>query len=191
MTGWLDLGPGPWGGRSRGALALALGLALIAAPAWASTPDGGGLGKVAQAAGLSRGVESLIAEIRKQSFSLEKRDRELSRREEAVKKLEALLDQRVAEVEQMRAEVERRIDSWVALDGDRVDNLSKVYSTMPPERAAALLSGLELDLSVAIVQRMKKKHSAAVLAAMRSERALVISRRLLDPLDPDTDEKRP
>ncbi len=173
-------------GRCMAALTVATG--VLGASATATTPTSGSLGRVAESAGLSRGVESLIAEIRKQSFSLEKRGRELARREAAVQEIERLLDERVAEIEQMRDEVERRIERWVSLDGDRVEKLSKVYSSMPPERAALLLSGLELDLSVAIVQHMKKKQSAAVLAAMRSERALVISRRLLEPLDPETDE---
>ena len=60
--------------------------------------------------------------------------------------------------------------------------LAKLYAAMPPARAANLLSGLDLDLSVEIIRKMKQKPAAALLASMKSKRALAISRRLTDPL---------
>ncbi len=144
---------------------------------------------VAAAKGMSRGVDSLIAEIRKREFTLQKRGLELEQREKAVMKLEAVVEARVAELEVVREEIERRITSWTNLENDRIVQLSKVYSAMPPNKAANLVGKIELDLSVAIVRKMKKKQSAALLAAMRTEKALTISNRLLDPLNPATDEK--
>ena len=133
---------------------------------------------------LSRGVESLIGEIRKREFSLEKRGRELERREAAVAKLDSLIDDRLAELQSLREAIEQRIADWSQRDGDRVASLAKLYAAMPPEKSARLLAGMDLDLSVEVVRKMKQKQGAALLGAMSSKRAVAISRRLLNPLGP-------
>lgn len=165
----------------------------------ASTPDahrGGSAGPVelpdATAAllsrpGFSKGVDLVLAEVRARESELARRELELAERESAVKELEGMVAERAGELEKIRAEVETRILAWSSQGGDRIDQLSGVYSAMPPGEAAELLSKLELDLAVSVIQRMKKKVSAAVLAAMKPDRALLVSRRILQPLDPATD----
>lgn len=137
--------------------------------------------------GFSKGVDLILAEVRARETDLARRELELAERESAVAELEGMVAQRAGELEKIRAEVETRILAWSSQGGDRIDQLSGVYSVMPPGEAAELLSKLELDLAVSVIQRMKKKVSAAVLAAMKPDRALLVSRRILKPLDPATD----
>lgn len=143
-----------------------------------------------RARGLSDGVEGLIKQISDREVELTRRQRDLDDRERSIAELEARVEKSVGELERVQAEIERRIETWLVKDGDRVTQLSKVYSVMPPVKAARLLEKLDLDLSVKIVQKMKKKQSAALLSEMRSERALVISRRLVEPLNPGLDEAK-
>ena len=139
------------------------------------------------APGLSRGVDAIIAEIRKREVDLALREQRVAERERTVAELEGMIEQRSMDLDRVRQEVEDRIEGWSAQGRDRVEQLAGVYSAMPAERAGRLLDKLELDLAVSVVRSMKKKSSAAVLAAMRADRALLVSRRILKPLDPRTD----
>lgn len=139
------------------------------------------------APGLSRGVDAIIAEIRKREVELALREQRVAERERAVVELEGMIDKRATDLDRIREEVENRIEDWSRQGQDRVSQLADVYSSMPPERAGSLLNKLELDLAVSVVRSMKKKSSASVLAAMRADRALLVSRRMLKPLDPNTD----
>lgn len=139
------------------------------------------------APGLSRGVDSIIAEIRKREIALALREQRVAERERAAAEIETRLDDKAIGLDRIREEVENRISRWSSQGEDRVQQLANVYSAMPPQKAGKLLDQLDLDLSVEVVRHMKKKSSANVLGAMRSERALMISRRILMPLDPRTD----
>jgi len=136
---------------------------------------------------LSRGVESILAQVREREVELVLREQAVAERERTVAELEQRIDQRARELDRIRAEVEDRIHAWASQGGDRIAQLAKVYSEMPEQKAGNLLARLDLDLAVSVIRQMKKKSSAGVLAAMPSERALLVSERLLKPLDPTTD----
>ena len=139
------------------------------------------------APGLSRGVDAIIEEIRKREVELALREQRIAERERAVVELETLTEKRSTDLDRVRQEIEDRISEWSSQGRDRVSQLSDVYASMPPEKAGRLLDKLDLDLAVSILRSMKKKSSAAVLASMRADRALLVSRRMLKPLDPSTD----
>lgn len=149
--------------------------------------DSGDAPLLLRAPGLSKGVDAIVAEIRKREVDLALREQRVAERERAVVELESMIETRTIELDRIRQEIENRIAEWTAQGPDRVTQLSDVYSSMPPQKAGALLGKLDLDLAVAVVRGMKKKKSAGVLAAMRPDRALRLSRRLLQPLDPRTD----
>ena len=139
------------------------------------------------APGLSRGVDAIIEEIRKREVELALREQRIAERERAVIELEALIEERSTDLDRIRQEIEDRISEWSSQGRDRVAQLSDVYAAMPPEKAGRLLDKLELDLAVSVLRSMKKKSSAAVLGSMRADRALLVSRRMLKPLDPSSD----
>ena len=139
------------------------------------------------APGLSRGVDAIIEEIRKREVEIALREQRVAERERAVVELEGMIGQRSTDLDRVRQEIEDRIAEWSSQGRDRVTQLADVYAAMPPEKAGRLLDKLELDLAVSVVRNMKKKASAAVLSSMRADRALLVSRRMLKPLDPSTD----
>jgi flagellar motility protein MotE (MotC chaperone) len=159
-----------------------------------SLRDEGEAPDLLRAPGLSKGVDSIIAEIRKREVDLALREQRVAERERSVVELETMIETRSMELDRIRQEVEDRIAEWTSQGQDRVSQLASVYSSMPPDKAGDLLGRLDLDLAVSVLRGMKKKSSAGVLAAMQPDRALLVSRRLLKPLDPRTDPpaaKRP
>ncbi len=157
------------------------------AGAEAAAPEHVDLAPLLSGPGYSRGVDSILAEVQAREVAIAQREVELAEREVSVKELEAMVAERAAELERIRAEVENRIVAWTSQGQDRIGQLSGVYAAMPPGDVAELLGKLELDLAVSVIRQMKKKVSASVLAAMKPDRALLISRRILQPLDPATD----
>ena len=137
----------------------------------------------AQAAGASSS-EALLAKIQEHTRSLEAREREIEARELAAAELEREALRILEEVRTVRRVIEQRLEEWEETKGDRVARLAKVYSEMPPDRAAPLLESLGQDLAVEVVARMKPKDSAGVLALMSNPSALRISRSVAKPLAP-------
>lgn len=128
--------------------------------------------------------EALLAKVQAQTRSLETREREVEARELAAAELEREALRILDEARSVRLVIERRLEEWEETKGDRVARLAKVYSEMPPDRAAPLLEQLGQDLATEVVARMKPKDSAGVLALMSNPNALRISRSVAKPLAP-------
>jgi flagellar motility protein MotE (MotC chaperone) len=127
----------------------------------------------------------LLEEIRSQNALLDRRERKIEERERTLGELEFLVEERLAEIERIRGILESRIEAWEQQNGDRVRRLAKIYSEMPPGRAAPLIESLDVELATRILSRMKYKDSAAVMALLSPERALRVSRQVAHPLSFD------
>jgi flagellar motility protein MotE (MotC chaperone) len=161
---------------SRVAWALLAGLALVPCAVRAEPSD---------ATAGEPAVGALLAEIRTRQAELERREDELADRERRVDEAQAALDAQAAELERLAADVERRIAAWQEEHGDTIRRLARIYAAMPPDRAAALLERLDVELATQVVSRMKDKQSAAVLGHVSRERAVAMSRRVAQPLAMD------
>lgn len=136
------------------------------------------------AAGIDRSAlsaERLLLEIRSRKASLDEREHELDARESSVVELEARVSERIEELKSVRLDLAQRLSVLDEESEARVQTLTKVYAAMPPNRAAPLLEAIDADLATAILRRMKTKKSAAVIALMSQEEALLLSRRVAQP----------
>ena len=128
------------------------------------------------------GVATLLEEIRLHQLQLDRRARELDDRERQVEELERLAAERLAELEELATVVEQRIAAWEESKGDSIRQLAKIYSSMPPGRAAPLLEQMDVELATQLVAKMKHKDSASVMSLLSEERALAMSRQVAHPL---------
>jgi flagellar motility protein MotE (MotC chaperone) len=155
-------------------LLVCAGLALLASTGTGETPR--------DSDSREYGVTTLLEDIRNHQAELDRRSRALSDRERQVEELERLATQRLAELEELSDTVERRIAAWEESNGDTVRQLAKIYSSMPPQKAAPLLEEMDVELATQLVAKMKYKDSAAVLSLVSEERALTMSRKVAHPL---------
>jgi len=156
------------------AVLVCVGIALLAIEGRSETPD--------DPNACEYGVTSLLEELRAHQLEHDRRARELDDREHHVEDLERAANERLAELEEMADTVEKRIAAWERSNGDAVRQLAKIYSSMPPHRAAPLLEQLDVELATQIVAKMKHKESASVLSLLSQERALAMSRNVAKPL---------
>lgn len=68
--------------------------------------------------------------------------------------------------------------TFISEQDEAAGRLAKMYEAMKPESAAVILAGLEMEVTLAILSRMKERQAARVLSLMEPGRAAQISTRL-------------
>lgn len=137
------------------------------------------------------GLAPILTELRAKQSELERRERELDDRERHAGELEAKAEARLAEAAALVGQLEQRIADFEAAQGDKaMARVARIYGSMPPRAAAALIDRLELELATRIVAKMKPDQSSELLPLLAPERALALSRRVARPLAANVLEKR-
>ena len=74
-----------------------------------------------------------------------------------------------------KEEIEKQQAQREAAEKKRVTKLARLYNDMKAENAAKVMETLDIDLCIAILQRMDEGNAAKVLAAFEPERAAQIT----------------
>ncbi len=102
---------------------------------------------------------------------LDKRAKELDTHEAFLKVAEQRVDQKIKEMETLRTQLQAMVNQVSETQAAQLDNLVKVYETMKPEDAAKIFETLDMPILLRVVQRMKPKSTAPILAKMAPEKA--------------------
>lgn len=157
-----------------------------AAGASVSTPDSGDQSAAADAAvhGPGQGENGLLADgefseeelkvLRKladRREALAARARDIDRREALLGVAEARIIEKVARLEDLRAVLERLIEAHDAEQAGQIDSLVKIYENMKPKDAARIFEELDMATLLPVVERMKERKLAAIMAEMNPSKA--------------------
>lgn len=79
-----------------------------------------------------------------------------------------------------KEEIEKQAQERQAAEKKRIGKLSRLYNEMKPDEAAKILTGLDDDMSIAIMQKMDESQVAQVLASEEfgSDHAAEITRKM-------------
>jgi flagellar motility protein MotE (MotC chaperone) len=102
---------------------------------------------------------------------LDKRAKDLDRREELTKVAEQRLDQKFKEMETLRVQLQTMVDQINGAQSAQLENLVKIYETMKPEDAAKIFENLDMPILLGVIQRMKPKSTAPIMAKMAPDKA--------------------
>jgi flagellar motility protein MotE (MotC chaperone) len=91
---------------------------------------------------------------------------------------EVLMGQVHDQLLQTIQKIDQRQDVFIAEQDAAADRLAKMYEAMKPQKAAVILSALDMDVTIAILARMKERQAARILASMEAGLAARISTRL-------------
>lgn len=122
---------------------------------------------------------------------LNQRQRAVERREEAMRTEEARLLSLKKDIEQLLARQlqlsktgpnskQKPVDAESAAKAP-VDQVVKMYETMPPEEAAARLERLPTDMALEVLRSLKGKTAGTILASVKPEKAAKLTERFLAP----------
>jgi flagellar motility protein MotE (MotC chaperone) len=125
---------------------------------------------------LSNSEIKLLQALAQRRTTLDNREESLNQREALLRAAEQKLVDRQTELLAMRSEVKGQLDDLDAKEKRRIGNLVKIYENMKPKGAAVIFNELELPVLMSVVERMKVRKLAPVIAAMNPEKARKITR---------------
>ena len=119
-----------------------------------------------QTSSLSPEMFQMMEMIEKKNRELKKREEEIQLKEQTIKALEQQVKTDLEKIELAMKKSQEQFGMREGLIEKNVASLVKVYSTMKPAEAAAILATMEEDIAVQIVSRMKSKTAGQVLGKM-------------------------
>lgn len=124
----------------------------------------------------------LYADIQEELASIEEQKNNLLMKEKELKTLEQSVDKKIAEVDSkldelrtLKRKIENLLADKSAAEKKRIQDLSKIYDKMDPEKAAFAISGMEEQLATDLLANMKVKAAAKVLDNLNKQKATSLS----------------
>jgi flagellar motility protein MotE (MotC chaperone) len=125
-----------------------------------------------------RAERAVLEQLRARRGELDARDQAVAERETLLAAAEKRLQQRIAEL----STVQQRLDATSRTLSEREEQgwrqMVKLYEGMKPRDAATIFDELEMPVLLQILERMGERKAAPVLAAMRPERARLLTTEL-------------
>ena len=116
--------------------------------------------------------------LEQKRLQIEKERRELDQERERLNALKQEIAKNLAKLTEIQSEVQGKLNERQAVREERVKHLIKIYTTMPPKKAAALIDKLEMDVIISLFSRMKGDNVGQILPYVSPEKAANISERL-------------
>lgn len=124
--------------------------------------------------------------LRKKEEELQQKEQALREKEKVLKELEKDLDAKLARLEELQKSIEAFNRQQEQLANEKLDALVKIYVTMKPKDAAALLEKLDDDLVTQIISKMSTDQAAKIIATMDIKKAARITQKLTEKKNPLT-----
>ena len=92
--------------------------------------------------------------------------------------LEKEIDAKLSRLTKMQDEIQSKLAEHKTVQDSRIKHLIKIYTTMPPKKAAALIERLDMKVIIALFSKMKGENVGRILPNVSAEKAAKISERL-------------
>lgn len=109
---------------------------------------------------------------------LERRGGDLDQREALLKAAEQRIEAKVQELKQLQTSMEALIRRYDDDEEARKKSLVKIFETMKPAEAARIFEQMDMPVLLDIIERMKERNAAPVLAQMHPARAKQVTAEL-------------
>jgi flagellar motility protein MotE (MotC chaperone) len=128
---------------------------------------------------MTPGELELLQNLSERREALEEREQALSERAALLTVAERRIDEKMAELTALRAQLEGMMGMVDEEQEARLARLVSMYEAMRPTDAADIFNGLDMDVLIDVLQRMREQKSAPILAAMEPERARMVTAELV------------
>ena len=117
----------------------------------------------------------LMVALQQERSTLEQERQALENKKKELKRLEEEVDKKLDQLKALRSRLEQLLADKDAAELKRIQDLSKMYEKMSPDKAAKIFNSIDQGLAIAILEKMKVKAAARVLNNMDRERAASIT----------------
>ena len=122
---------------------------------------------------------------------LERRGADLDQREALLKAAEQRIEAKVQELKQLQGTMEALIRKYDDEEETRKKSLVKIFETMKPVEAARIFEQMDLPILLDIIERMKERNAAPVLAQMHPARAKQVTAEIARRRQPNSGAASP
>jgi Uncharacterized conserved protein len=109
---------------------------------------------------------AVLKQLEQRRDQMAQRESDLQRRETLLTATESRIDEKVASLKDLQATLEGLIKQHDAEQENKLKSLVKIYETMKPADAARIFEQLDLDTLLPVVEKMKERNLAAILAKL-------------------------
>lgn len=117
----------------------------------------------------------LLAELQQERQTLDREKEEIAVKKNELKRLETEVDKKLRELTTIRKDIEDLLSEKSLQEHKRIKELAKMYEKMEPRNAANIFIGLDKNLTISILARMKTKSAAKILDTMDRRRAIELT----------------
>jgi flagellar motility protein MotE (MotC chaperone) len=128
-----------------------------------------------QTAQMSQTELDVLQQLTERRKVLDEREGALAERASLLQAAETRIDQKVQDLRDLRATLEQLTSLREGQEEMKILSLVKIYETMKPKDAARIFQELDMDTLLLVVDRMKERKLAPVMAEMNPNRAMEIT----------------
>ena len=129
---------------------------------------------------VSAAERAALQELRARRDQLDVRERQITVKESVLTAAEKRIADRVKELSDLQSRLQVTEDARKKHEEADWQGLVHTYEAMRPRDAAAIMTGMEASVLLAVIDRMNDRKAALVLAAMPPDRARAVTTELAD-----------
>ena len=133
-------------------------------------------------AGRSAGYQELAARLKSREASIDRRERSLTDREGDLDAVVERLDARLEELQAIRDEIDAQLKEVDAETLERRNGLVKMFEGMRSKDSAAVMSELDGELAVQVLDNMNRTKAGKLLAALSPVQAARLAEKMARPI---------
>ena len=122
----------------------------------------------------------LLQELAERRNVLDARERQLEEREALLKAAEQRLVEKQTELNATKGELKALLKQQDAQEKAKVKQLVAIYENMKPQDAANIFNDLEMPVLLQVIENMKERKVAPVIASMSTDKARELTKELAD-----------
>jgi flagellar motility protein MotE (MotC chaperone) len=122
------------------------------------------------------GASVEILECKRAEIETERRQLERERKQLTALKQE--IEANLVQLSEIQESIQRKLDEQKIIRDNKIKHLIKIYTTMAPKKAAALIEKLDMDVIIELFSEMKGEHVGQILPHVSAEKAAKISEHL-------------
>jgi len=128
--------------------------------------------------GFTQSEINLLQRLAERREELDARERELETREALLQAAERRIGTRVGELRDLESVISDLLKEHSEKEKEQINQLVRIYTSMKPKDAARIFNDLEMPILLTVIENMKERSSAAILAEMTPDRAKEVTTEL-------------
>ncbi|MBT3789447.1 MAG: hypothetical protein HN725_00160 [Alphaproteobacteria bacterium] len=119
----------------------------------------------------TRGEVTMLQNLQSRREELDVRENELKLQEDLLKVTEKRIEEKIDELKKIEVTIQDLLKKHDQQEEQKIQRLVKMYESMKPKDAARIFESLDMPIKISVVERMKERKVAPILASMTSASA--------------------